>query len=144
MWKYCVLQVISRSECLNSVTSFLLLYFFFQFKELRGVVTTMMMPLYCAFSTILWPLFWSFLCNCVQNHPKLRVGDPLDYEGQLITRRKDLEHKKYLNLLFPQQDVMVGVVMWFYTSLRPSLPPFLMISFRDNVLCEIFFMFWQT
>ncbi len=37
--------------------------------------------------------------------------DPLDYEGQLITRRKDLEYEKYLNL-FPQQDVTVGVVMW--------------------------------
>ncbi len=60
--------------------------------------------------------FWSFLCNCVQNHPKLRVVDPLDYEGQLITRRKDLDHEKYLNL-FPQQDVTVGVVMWLMGGL---------------------------
>ena len=60
-------------------------------------------------------MFWSFLCNCVQNHPKLRVVDPLDYEGQLITRRKDLEHEKYLNL-FPQQDVTVGVVMWMMSG----------------------------
>ncbi len=73
-------------------------------------------------------MFWSFLCNCVQNHPKLRVVDPLDYEGQLITRCKNLDHEKYLNL-FPQQDVKVGVVMWFYTS----LPPFLMISVRELI-----------
>ncbi len=48
------------------------------------------------------------MCNCVQNHPKLCVVDPL-YEGQLI--RKDLEHEKYNMNLFPQQDNPVGGVM---------------------------------
>ncbi len=60
-----------------------------------------------------WPPYFDRSCViiCVQNRPKLRVVDPLDYEGELVTRRKDLEHEKYLNLLlFPQQDITVGVV----------------------------------
>ena len=44
-----------------------------------------------------------------QSRPKLQIVDPLDYEGELISRRKDLEKEKFLNLLlFPQQDVSVS------------------------------------
>ena len=49
----------------------------------------------------------------IQSRPKLLIVDPLDYEGELISRRKDLEKEQFLNLLlFPQQDVSV--------SLKPS------------------------
>lgn len=48
-------------------------------------------------------------CSLTQARPKLRVVEPLDYEGELITRRKDLEKEQFLNLLlFPQQDVTVS------------------------------------
>ena len=43
-----------------------------------------------------------------QSIPKLKVVDPLDYEGELNSRRKDLEREQFLNLLlFPQQDITV-------------------------------------
>ena len=45
-----------------------------------------------------------------QTRPRLRVVDPLDYEGELSSRRRDLEKEQYLNLLlFPQQDIVVGL-----------------------------------
>lgn len=48
-----------------------------------------------------------------QSRPKLHVVDPLDYEGELVSRRKDLEKEKFLNLLlFPQQDVSVSSIMF--------------------------------
>ena len=35
--------------------------------------------------------------------------DPIDYEGEVTARKKDLEKEKYLPLLlFPQQDVTVS------------------------------------
>lgn len=38
--------------------------------------------------------------------------EPLDYEGELVTRRKELEKEQFLNLLlFPQQDVTVSVCL---------------------------------
>lgn len=48
--------------------------------------------------------------HTLQSRPKLQIVDPLDYEGELISRRKDLEKEKFLNLLlFPQQDVSVSL-----------------------------------
>ena len=44
-----------------------------------------------------------------QARPKVPIVEPLDYEGELILRRKDLEKEQFLNLiLFPQQDVTVS------------------------------------
>lgn len=44
-----------------------------------------------------------------QATPKVRVVDPIDYEGELTARKKDVEKEKYLPLLlFPQQDVTVS------------------------------------
>lgn len=49
------------------------------------------------------------LCSSIQARPKLSVVDPLDYEGELNSRRKDLEKEQYLNLLlFPQEDITVS------------------------------------
>jgi len=41
------------------------------------------------------------------------VVDPLDYEGELNSRRRDLEQEQFLNLLlFPQQDISVSEEEW--------------------------------
>ena len=53
----------------------------------------------------------SYAYTQAQNRPKLHVVDPLDYEGELSSRRKDLEKEPFLNLLlFPQQDVSVSFI----------------------------------
>ena len=44
-----------------------------------------------------------------QSRPKLRVVEPIDYEAELSSRRKELGREKYLGLmLFPQHDVEVS------------------------------------
>ena len=73
------------------------------------------------------PMTVTFCGECVpppQSRPKLRVVDPLDYEGELNSRRKDLEKEQYLNLLlFPQQDITVCVYAQSPTVRTQCLSP---------------------
>ncbi|KAL5475482.1 hypothetical protein EMCRGX_G025301 [Ephydatia muelleri] len=58
-----------------------------------------------------------------QATPKVRVVDPIDYEGELTARKKDVEKEKYLPLLlFPQQDVTVTSEGWNYRTHTCSVP----------------------
>ena len=51
---------------------------------------------------------YSLSLSPLQSRPKLRVVEPIDYESELSSRRKDLGREKYLGLmLFPQHDVEV-------------------------------------
>ena len=59
----------------------------------------------------------SFTCSYLstQSRPKLRVVEPIDYESELSSRRKELGKEKYLGLmLFPQNDV--EVIIWLTTK----------------------------